>query len=384
VCSYALTDLSLTSSLNLVQVPADNSYSSQQLAFSSGFYLVPSNVIPDGQGGILSSVNMTSTPQVPEVIHWTPQGATNFATNVLYSDMVLGDNGTAFGTDTDSLTSFDMSSGHENWTYQAPRFAAIIASATNGGLIGRITNSNLDDVVMRFDLSGTPTTDTWNTQNTQYYLDNQWLGFRDVAQPAIVTAFSAAPVQFSSSVWFTSENGGSQAATKNITVTGFSNQGANQATIKSDLQKILAALPSNTSCKNWLQGGGSTGSQVIQSLIDSNNFGHAVFNDPFVGAFTGSTNRGGAPTGVPSDSTFTVNDNGGFFNARDTNGNQWLVGVRKYVGGSLKAQATILIHELGHVMTITGFQEDAGIPKAGKANDKLVDQNCRSLIEGLQ
>jgi hypothetical protein len=42
------------------------------------------------------------------------------------------------------------------------------------------------------------------------------------------------------------------------------------------------------------------------------------------------------------------------------------------------------IHELGHVMTITGFQEDAGIPKAGKANDKLVDQNCRSLIEGLQ
>ncbi len=55
----------------------------------------------------------------------------------------------------------------------------------------------------------------------------------------------------------------------------------------------------------------------------------------------------------------------------------------------LVAQPTILVHELAHVLSnagagASGFQEDFGIPKAGKANDALVDQNCRSLIEGLQ
>jgi hypothetical protein len=59
------------------------------------------------------------------------------------------------------------------------------------------------------------------------------------------------------------------------------------------------------------------------------------------------------------------------------------------LAASLKAQATILIHELGHLLSdahlgASGFQHDFGIPKAGKANDALVDQNCRPLIEGLQ
>lgn len=58
-------------------------------------------------------------------------------------------------------------------------------------------------------------------------------------------------------------------------------------------------------------------------------------------------------------------------------------------GGILKAQATILIYEIGHVLSdgsigAVGFQHDFGIPKAGKSNDILVDRNCRSLIEGLQ
>ena len=31
-----------------------------------------------------------------------------------------------------------------------------------------------------------------------------------------------------------------------------------------------------------------------------------------------------------------------------------------------------------------GFQADAGSKKAGRANDKLVDQNCGKLIKGLR
>lgn len=44
----------------------------------------------------------------------------------------------------------------------------------------------------------------------------------------------------------------------------------------------------------------------------------------------------------------------------------------------------ILIHELAHQITVSGFQPDFGNPRAGKANDEAVDKNCRQLIEGLQ
>jgi hypothetical protein len=60
------------------------------------------------------------------------------------------------------------------------------------------------------------------------------------------------------------------------------------------------------------------------------------------------------------------------------------VGTRKYPGNTLKAQATILIHETAHAVAVSGFQRDNGIPKAEKSNNLLVDKNCRNLIEGLK
>lgn len=83
----------------------------------------------------------------------------------------------------------------------------------------------------------------------------------------------------------------------------------------------------------------------------------------------------------------TVNDQGAFFNAKL--GDRTLtVGRRAYTGGTLKAQAAILIHELGHVMNqqggTAGFQSDAGNKQAGRANDKLVDTYCGTLIKSLK
>jgi len=50
----------------------------------------------------------------------------------------------------------------------------------------------------------------------------------------------------------------------------------------------------------------------------------------------------------------------------------------------MPAQATILIHETAHQITVAGFQSDFGKKKATNENDKAVDTNCRQLIEGLQ
>ena len=54
-------------------------------------------------------------------------------------------------------------------------------------------------------------------------------------------------------------------------------------------------------------------------------------------------------------------------------------GRRGYEGGTLQAQAAILIHELAHLQNANhgakGFKAEAGDKQAGRDNDKLVDQN---------
>jgi len=77
-----------------------------------------------------------------------------------------------------------------------------------------------------------------------------------------------------------------------------------------------------------------------------------------------------------------VNPN--FPNPAPYNGAPYQVGPRRYLGNTMPAQATILIHETAHQITVAGFQSDFGKKKATNENDKAVDTNCRQLIEGLQ
>jgi hypothetical protein len=192
---------------------------------------------------------------------------------------------------------------------------------------------------------------------------------------------------------------GSSAAAQDLSVTSFSQQptDANQSEIKSILQKILNALPTNSSCNNWLQGSGvnqgQSGQVWIQDLISGNLFGHGTVNQAnkiayTIGAFSGTVNPDhSSVSGLPQSGViFTVNDVGAFFNqfAGGDQSKPFEVGVRNYAGNTLRAQSTMLIHEVAHEITVAGFQSDFGNSKAGKANDKAVDSNCRQLIEGLQ
>ncbi len=166
------------------------------------------------------------------------------------------------------------------------------------------------------------------------------------------------------------------------------NTGDKQDAITSVLNKIEDALslPSNSACANWLQGNGVSGLDLINALVGNNSYGYGTFNSTTVAAFAGSTNADGTSAGVPLSAAFTVNANGAFFNASDPNGKKYLVGTLGYAGGSLQADATILIHELAHILGTSGFQPDANDPtgKAGKANDALVNKNCGSLIGSLK
>jgi hypothetical protein len=76
-------------------------------------------------------------------------------------------------------------------------------------------------------------------------------------------------------------------------------------------------------------------------------------------------------TNLPADyAVITINDSGAFFS------NKYTVGPNKLVGGTAAADQFIIAHELAHVLSAPGFQEDAGRTLAGMANDKLVQQHC--------
>ena len=104
-------------------------------------------------------------------------------------------------------------------------------------------------------------------------------------------------------------------------------------------------------------------------------FGHGDFGLRLVDAFTGGE------LGIPGGILLTVNDEGSFFNQNDFWGNSLISGPRKYAGNTRRAQDLILVHEMAHGIMVPGFQPDLDEPAIGKENNKLVDTNCRKLIE---
>jgi hypothetical protein len=377
--------------------------------------LLPGRIIPDGQGGVLATWTIS-----PSVLPIPLQAAHSYqAAHVvsgavaatydlpftplrvyfgLYATLVLGEDGTAFATDgfdTNSgpqIVSFNLNSGGVNWNYRAGTQGnlSLIASASGNGLVAKTTDQSGLDTVLRFDASGNAAPDSWAASNIDYWAGDRWLDMSSGSYGG----YSAAPVPFSASGWFALNMSGTNETIQNVNVTNFLRSGPNQDTITAVMQKIQTALPSNGSCNTWLQGAGinqgRSGLQQIQEVLSLSLFGHGTVNlgtTPYYknAAFSGSVNPDkkavpGIPAGVAA---FTVNDVGAFFNATDNQGHLFQVGTRGYVGNTLQAQAAIL-HEVAHQITVSGFEPDNGIPKAGKANDKLVDRNCRQLIETLE
>jgi hypothetical protein len=400
----------VSSVLWLLKIATDNTTTSTQLSSSSNMNLFPGSIIPDGNGGVLTTwtINWTgdTTIQPPThpyqgadvsspggvVTYDMPMAPTQVANNQAsgfpaYLQLVLGENGVAFVSYVSNIVSFSVASGSVNWNYQATpqNYLNIIASTVGNGLVAKTTNLNGLDTALSFDPTGSVTIATWTGSNISYWAGSYYPG----SSPSGTTEYFGDIIQLSDSPMYEPSSAGTNQAAPRLIVGSPSNAGPNQTAISSVFGKIKSALDADANsskpkCSTWLQGQGSTASQVIQSLLDNNTFGHGVFTIQIIAAVHGSRNLDGSPSGIPSNFTITVNDLGAFFQAKDLQGNSFYIGRRHYPGNTLRAQASILIHELAHTLPAPSFQEDNGKPKAGKANDKLVDGNCRYLIEGLQ
>jgi hypothetical protein len=383
--------------------------------------LLPGRIIPDGQGGVLATWTVSpSNPPVPQFPYQAADvisGVVGTPYNLPFSPktttpgqsptLVLGENGTAFaagtttttdGTNTsvDQIVSFNVSSGAVNWIYQAGTQStlSLMDSTAGNTLIAKITDQSGNDTLVRFDANGTPTVDRWSASNVSYFIaGSTWLGSSSGGSPS---AFYAVPVQLSTSSWYGTDGNGADSAVQDVSLSNFSQTGTNQTIITNVFQKIAGELPSYSSCSNWLQGSGQnqgrSGLQQIQGLLTNNLFGHATVNilppngsavpSYTIAAFSGTQNpdKTNIP-GLPSGAAMTVNDIGAFFNQTDNQGHPFSIGEPKYAGNSPQAQATILVHEVAHQITVSGFQPDFGNKRAGKANDHLVNANCKTLVE---
>ena len=98
---------------------------------------------------------------------------------------------------------------------------------------------------------------------------------------------------------------------------------------------------------------------------------------PFRPQFTtkiAAFNSSAATTLPPGTAPITVNGTGAFFS------NRFTVDQGNLTGGSARAQVFILLHELAHALSAEGFQPDLNKAEAGKANDKLIDTNCKKTL----
>jgi hypothetical protein len=172
-----------------------------------------------------------------------------------------------------------------------------------------------------------------------------------------------------------------------FSVSNYSRTGPNEQLVASVLSKISAQALTGD-CGSWLTGNDFNASQFISAIMGSGpsdyTFGTANFSgsgSATTAAFVGNANSDGSPVpGLPTNSSITVNNNGAFFNSGYSIGG---LGV-SYVGGTLQAQAFILIHELAHEVGAAGMQPDAGNPSAETNNNNLVQQHCGSQMSGLQ
>src|SRR5579863_3529993 len=184
------------------------------------------------------------------------------------------------------------------------------------------------------------------------------------------------------------------AANGDITVPNFSNSGPMQGVITLDLQKLEGWLSQDSTCESWLTanlaGNGDSIYGLINSYISSNSYGYGNFyvngsQNYTTAAFEGNLNADYTATGVPGSAAFTINPSGAFFTANAPGGGTLTVGAGNWMGGTLQAQAAILIHELAHLVQAAGFVPDTGGTPAQnaanvKANDAAVNKNCGNLI----
>jgi hypothetical protein len=222
------TSVPFTSSLSLFLVKVDGSTSQTPLHTTAVDLgpngasrlprALPQEVIPDGQGGFLAGwIDFLPQQPLDHVAHVTGSGVGDYAFPALYGhfgSMVLGDNGTAYATDSQTIQAFGVNSGQSLWAYtsQALDGISVIASTPGGGLATQEYNGPQTGTVTQLDSNGDPSavTSTPAPGLPRFSWHGVWYalspGYFTLAEIALPTKLLSATI-WSSSGGDPSENG---------------------------------------------------------------------------------------------------------------------------------------------------------------------------------
>jgi hypothetical protein len=186
-----------SSILWLMKIAPDGTTTNTQLSSSSSANLFPGNILPDGLGGVLATWTIANPnpPPAPQpyqgayviagggiTTYALPMAPASLVTGndglPINPTLVLGENGTVFGSYGTNITSFNLSTGLANWNYQAPSQTglSLISYSNGGGLVAKSTTNGTDTVV-RFDSGGNATSDDWTGSRVDYDATKAlWIG----------------------------------------------------------------------------------------------------------------------------------------------------------------------------------------------------------------
>jgi hypothetical protein len=160
-----------------------------------------------------------------------------------------------------------------------------------------------------------------------------------------------------------------------LNINDFSKTGENQDAIVGALNQVYSELDDR--CANFL--GGRANVEAYMSLLYGHDLiGHGTFHPALAaGRNVSVTNAitGGNGTNIPAGSAgaaITFNDAGAFFNSDYSTNNG------RIAGNTDKARAFLWLHELGHGMNV--LAQDLGNELAGRANNNLINDNCKDTL----
>jgi RHS repeat-associated protein len=154
-------------------------------------------------------------------------------------------------------------------------------------------------------------------------------------------------------------------------VANISKSGTNYNAVRGRLNEIVNSIDSD--CLSFLESGGNKLSAYVSGMLSNDLLAVADF-DKGIAAFTGS--RG---TDMPEGTAAMVVNNGSAFFDSTYNADQG-----KIAGGTVQAQAFILLHELAHGLEAKDFVPDFNNKDAGKANDQMIEKNCDKTLKGFK
>ncbi len=172
------------------------------------------------------------------------------------------------------------------------------------------------------------------------------------------------------------------------TATNYSVTSPQAIEVQNDLRWLQQAIVADPSCNSWLNPPLAPIDQAVGitlGLVGDAGMAAGVANlsDPLVNA-----TQGPVFTGIPDNNQITISLDGAFFNSGASLGSFNIGGAPAplpYAGGSAGAQAFILLHELAHLISPTGYiGNDYGDSDAERKNNTLVMQNCVGVISRAQ